>query len=85
MKLFSRFRMASGSGFPVCAPSQVPDDWPPHLKRLQRAATLALEGLRRSNRKPLSDRESAVHDDQLKMMRAMADPQKNRGDILRDG
>jgi hypothetical protein len=37
---------------------------------------LALEGLRRSNRKPLSDRESAEHDDQLKMMRAMADPKK---------
>jgi hypothetical protein len=56
--------------------NRVPDSWPHTLKGLHRAATSALEGLRRARQQPLSGRESVERDDLLTMMEAMANPKK---------
>jgi hypothetical protein len=56
--------------------NRMPDSWPPHLKRLHRAATSALKGLRRARQQPLSGRGGVERDDQLTMMEAMANPKK---------
>ena len=56
--------------------NRAPHSWPPSLKRLHRAATLALKGLLRARQQPLSGRESVERDDQLTMMEATANPKK---------
>jgi len=61
----------------------VPDSWPPRLKRLHRAATSVLKGLRRARQQPLSGRESVERDDQLTMMEATANPKKTAADTSR--
>jgi hypothetical protein len=53
--------------------NRFPDDWPPQLARLRRAAMLAAK---RATSNATSPAESEHHDDLVIVMRAMADPRK---------
>jgi hypothetical protein len=52
------------------------DGWPPTLVIMRRSARLALRALRRTNVRTLSAQARAEHDDDLKVMHAMADGRK---------
>ena len=53
--------------------NRFPDDWPPQLARLRRAAMLAAK---RATSNATSPAESEHHDDLVIVTRAMADPRK---------
>ena len=68
MKIFFRGHGGTGKSVPAAFSNHVHDNLPPHLKRLQKAATMALKGLRRTNPRRSSSQERA---DLITMMKAL--------------